>query len=154
MVETVRALVAHLRWADRRTIEGYRTLREERHDALRWIAHIGGSQHMWLSRIGGSQPRYAVWPDLDIDACGRLMDENHDALDRLTGAADDAALERVVRYVNTKRETFDSRVGDILTHVAMHAQYHRGQVAAAIRAGGGEPLAGDYIVWRRGNPLG
>lgn len=153
MPDTLTSLAAHVRWADERTIAGYRTLPVGRADALRWIAHIAGSEHMWLSRIDGVAPRYAVWPDLDVDECERLMRQNHDALDRLLAAADAAAVDRVVRYVNSKGDTFDSRVGDILVHMAMHGQYHRGQVAAAVRAAGGEPLATDYIVWRRGQPV-
>lgn len=149
MLDTLRPLVAHLRWADERTIEGYQTLPDGRADALRWLAHVAGSQHMWLSRIAGREPRYAVWPALDIAACAALLLENHDAFDELLASTDEAGIARVVRYVTSKGDTFDSRVGDILVHVGMHSQYHRGQVAAAVRAGGGEPLATDYIVWRR-----
>lgn len=153
MLDTLRALAAHMRWADERTIAAYHTLPAGRADALRWIGHIAGSEHMWLSRIGGTQPRLAVWPDLDIDACERALRENHGALEQLLATADEAVLTRVVRYVNSKGDTFDSGVYDILTHMAMHGQYHRGQVAAAVRAAGGEPTATDYIVWRRGEAV-
>ena len=34
---------------------------------------------------------------------------------------------------------------DILAHVVLHSAYHRGQIAAAVRAGGGEPAYTDMI---------
>lgn len=153
MPDTLQSLVAHLRWADRRTIESYRTLPRPHEQGLRWIGHIAGSEHMWLSRIAGAEARFAVWPVLEIEACLDLMQENHAALDQLLAGSGEAELVRVVRYVNSKGDTFDSRVRDIVVHVAMHAQYHRGQVAAAVRAAGGEPAATDYIVWKRGQPV-
>jgi uncharacterized damage-inducible protein DinB len=42
-------------------------------------------------------------------------------------------------------------VGDILTHVVAHSAYHRGQIAAAVRAAGGAPAYTDFIhAARRG----
>jgi uncharacterized damage-inducible protein DinB len=40
----------------------------------------------------------------------------------------------------------------MLTHVAMHGSYHRGQIAAALRAGGDIPSPTDYIAFVRGAP--
>lgn len=153
MLDALRALIAHIRWADERTITGMRSLPSPDPQALRWMAHVLGSEHMWLARIHGTDPRVAVWPDLGVEACAQLAMDNHAALDALLASLDEQGLERIVRYVNSKGETYDSTVGDILLHVAMHAHYHRGQVAAAVRAGGGVPLATDYIVMRRGEPI-
>ena len=153
MLDTLRALVAHLRWADERTITGMRSLPSPDPQALRWMAHVLGSEHLWLARILGTEPRVAVWPELDLEGCAQLARDNHAALDALLASLDEPGLDRVVRYVNSKGETYDSAVGDILLHVAMHAHYHRGQVAAAVRAGGGVPLVTDFIVLRRGEPL-
>jgi uncharacterized damage-inducible protein DinB len=36
-------------------------------------------------------------------------------------------------------------VADVLTHVAMHGVYHRGQIAGAVRAANGTPAYTDYI---------
>jgi uncharacterized damage-inducible protein DinB len=40
----------------------------------------------------------------------------------------------------------------MLTHVTLHGAYHRGQIAASIRAGGDTPTATDYIAFIRGAP--
>jgi len=38
---------------------------------------------------------------------------------------------------------------DILTQVATHGAYHRGQIAKAIRRGGGTPADTDFIIFVR-----
>jgi len=40
-------------------------------------------------------------------------------------------------------------VRDILLHVAMHGQYHRGQINQLLRGAGLEPISVDYIVFVR-----
>ena len=40
-----------------------------------------------------------------------------------------------------------STLGDTVLQVALHSQYHRGQVNARLRAIGGEPPIVDYIAW-------
>jgi uncharacterized damage-inducible protein DinB len=36
---------------------------------------------------------------------------------------------------------------EIVLHVAMHSQYHRGQINSRLRQVGGEPAVVDYIIW-------
>ena len=43
------------------------------------------------------------------------------------------------------RERFRSSLHDILMHVIMHSAYHRGQIAADMRASGAEPVYTDFI---------
>jgi len=45
-------------------------------------------------------------------------------------------LDRRVPYRNSRGAAFDSRVEDILLHVAMHGSYHRSQVALVVRTAG------------------
>jgi uncharacterized damage-inducible protein DinB len=58
-------------------------------------------------------------------------------------------LEEVITYRTTKGDAMRSRLGDILLQVALHGSYHRGQIAAAIKADGGTPPATDYILYCR-----
>ncbi len=60
-------------------------------------------------------------------------------------------LEGVVRYVNSAGEGWSSRVEDVLMQVILHGAYHRGQIAADLRAVGAEPAYTDFIeAARRG----
>ncbi len=62
-----------------------------------------------------------------------------------------AALGAETRYTNTKGERWINTVADLLTHVILHSAYHRGQIAAEVRASGAEPAYTDFVeAVRRG----
>ena len=50
-----------------------------------------------------------------------------------------------ITYKNSKGEAWTSAVEDILVHVTTHSAYHRGQIAADLRAAGIQPPYTDYI---------
>src|SRR5207245_11475331 len=54
-------------------------------------------------------------------------------------------LAEMVSYKNTKGESWRNSVEDILMHVVMHSAYHRGQIAADMRAAGHSPAYTDFI---------
>jgi uncharacterized damage-inducible protein DinB len=110
-----------------------------------WLAHIVGAERTWLSRIRQEPPTMPVWPDLDLDACEAELTALQGEWARFLEGLDDEALKDGVAYRNTKGEFWTSSVADILTHVVLHAAYHRGQIAAAVREAGGTPAYTDYI---------
>ena len=57
-----------------------------------------------------------------------------------------------MHYRNSAGTAFDSRIDDILMHVAVHGAYHRGQVALSLRQEGVRPNPTDYIAFIRGAP--
>jgi len=115
-------------------------------------AHIVGSEHVWLARITGEATDLPVWPLLDLSACRELTRSTLAAYRKLIAGLDEAGLARRVAYVNSAGATFENTVEDMLVHVAMHGSYHRGQIAAAMRAAGLEPSPTDYIAFIRGAP--
>ena len=151
-IERLGRLFAHLRWADALTL---RSLREGAHApprALELLAHIVAAEEVWLARIEGRAPSVPVWPALDLDACERLAAATHEALARLVASLDEGEAGRVVRYRNSAGLEFDSRVDDILLHVALHGVWHRGQIATLLRAAGDAPAPSDFIAFVRGVP--
>lgn len=137
-------LFDHLEWADARILEALRRSPDPR--ALEIYAHILGAEHVWLSRLRGTKPDVAVWPQLTVDACASLAAANAKELRAFIGQ------DRIVHYTNSAGAEFDSSVEDILLHVAMHGQYHRGQVNLLLRGSGATPAPVDYIAWARGVP--
>jgi uncharacterized damage-inducible protein DinB len=113
--------------------------------AIRWMGHIVGASALWLARLRQEPPEMAVWPDLDLDGCAAGIGLLADRWPRYLETLAPAALEEGVGYRNSLGEYWTSTVGDILTHVAMHGAYHRAQIAAAVREGGGEPAYTDFI---------
>ena len=151
-MDYLRRLYAHLAWADERALESLRTAVHPQPQARELLAHVLGAEHVWLARLQGRPPEVAVWPDLSLDDCLTLAEANRQAYERYLDTLDAEALDRTVHYRNSAGAEFDSRVEDILVHVALHGAYHRGQVAKAVREGGDEPSPTDYIAFVRGAP--
>jgi len=151
-VEHLHRLFAHLAWADARALQSLREATHPQDQARELLAHVLGAEHVWLARLEGRPPTVAVWPALSLDECEALARDNEQAYARYLGALDADAVHRAVHYRNSAGAEFDSRVEDILLHVALHGAYHRGQVAAAVRRGGDVPSPTDYIAFVRGAP--
>ncbi len=146
----IERLFAHLDWADRRALEMLRATPDA--DAVRRLAHVLAAEEVWVARCWGRAPTQPVWPDLDLDACAALADANRARWAAWLGAQSPASLADEIAYTNSAGQPFRSRVDDLLLQVALHGQYHRGQVALRVRALGGEPLGTDYITFVRGVP--
>jgi uncharacterized damage-inducible protein DinB len=142
----------HLEWADARVLQSLRSAQSVLKKDLDLYAHILGSEHVWLSRINGTPPKLAVWPSLTLDECDRLGSDNAAAYQKLAADLTPETRQRPITYRNSAGEEFTSTLEDILTHVSMHGAYHRGQIAASLRAAGDTPIPTDYIAFVRGAP--
>lgn len=145
-------LYEHLKWADTRVLASLRAAQSPRKRDLELYSHILGAEHVWLSRINGTTPRVAVWPVLSLDECEGLSKENVSAFNPLVSRLTPELLRKPITYRNSAGDQFTSTIEDILTHVAMHGAYHRGQIAASLRGGGDAPSPTDYIAFIRGAP--
>jgi uncharacterized damage-inducible protein DinB len=152
MKEYLARLFRHMAWADARALDALRKAGGTSELARSELAHVLGTEHVWLSRLEGRPATVAVWPDLSVDECESLARETQAGFRAFVDRLDDTALERTVHYRNSAGVEFDSKISDILFHVALHGSYHRGKVAAALRAAGAEPAPTDYIAFVRGVP--
>lgn len=142
----------HLKWADARVLESLRGSRSVLKRDQDLYAHILGSEHVWLSRIRGTAPKFAVWPTLTLDECERLAADNAAAYQRLASDLTSEGMQSAITYRNSAGDEYSSMLEDILTHVSLHGAYHRGQIAASVRAAGDTPIPTDYIAFARGAP--
>ncbi|HEY6089366.1 MAG TPA: DinB family protein [Gemmatimonadaceae bacterium] len=152
MRDHFRKLFQHLAWADERVLQSLRAAHSVLKKDMDLYAHILGSEHNWLSRIQGSAPKLAIWPTLTLDECQKVGKENVSALNALVATLTPELLQKQITYKNSAGDQYTSTLGDILTHVSLHGAYHRGQIAASIRAGGDAPNPTDYIAFARGAP--
>jgi uncharacterized damage-inducible protein DinB len=152
MMEEIRRLCAHMRWADERVLKSLRSADPLPADAVKLFAHVLGAEHTWLSRLRQQSPRMAVWPTLTLDECEALSAENAEGYEAFLDALEPGGLAREVEYRNSAGQEFRSRIGDILLQAATHGGYHRGQVAMLLRQAGAEPMPTDYIAFVRGVP--
>jgi uncharacterized damage-inducible protein DinB len=135
----IERLVRYDTWATR---EALRTLRATPSPTgARRLAHILGAQRTWLHRIAGGPP-VEVWPEPDLPSCEEEIKElSH----RWLSVVETEDPDRTVLYANTKGQRFENTVAEILLQVLLHGAYHRGQIAADVRAAGGEPALTDLI---------
>ncbi len=147
----LRQLLTYNAWANRRVIEAFKG--EPSHDprALRAFAHLLVAEKTWLQRITESLDTtgYDFWPELRLDECETLSDENAEAYASFFDALDEDDLNMVATYKNSKGTEYQTSYRDVLTHVLHHSAYHRGQVAMATRAAGNAPAYTDYIAFVR-----
>ena len=139
-------------WADERAMKALRKSGGASELAHSELAHVLGAEHVWLARLAGRSAVVPVWPTLSVDQCEALARETQAGFRAFVEREDDTTLERTVHYRNSAGAEFDTKVSDILLHVALHGSYHRGKVAAGLRASGAEPAATDYIGFVRGVP--
>ena len=143
----------HAAWADRLLLEALERLDPPPEPAWREYAHVLGAESVWLDRLLQRPARVAVWPELSVEEAvalsARLRTEYADYLATLPG---DDVLDAAVAYVNSAGQPFETPVGDILLHVALHGQYHRGKINLLLRQADLAPAPTDYIAFARGVP--
>ena len=138
----------HMAWADRALVDllSSSPAAQPVPGVLRLLSHVVAAERVWLMRIRGeNSANEPIWPELHLEQIAALAAAN---AEQYREALDDDR-ERIVTYRNSKGTPFSTRLADILTHVALHGSYHRGQIATALRAGGVEPINTDYITYVR-----
>ena len=149
MNDLLSSLIGHMRWADAIVAASLDDANPDP-QAVRLFAHIAAVEHLWLARIEGRKPDYPVWPDAMTPSDAATLAARHaDLYSRLVEGASPDQLARIVAYQNSAGRDFRSRVSDIVTHVAMHGSYHRGQIARQLRSAGREPPYTDFIQYTR-----
>jgi uncharacterized damage-inducible protein DinB len=152
VIEEIRQLFAHTAWADARLVEALNAQAAPPAAAVTELAHILGADEIWLSRLEGRPAQVPVWPTMTAAALQGLSAMVHEGYHRYLAGLDDGKIRQVVSYTNSAGKAFENTVQDILLHVALHAQYHRGKVNLLLRQASLEPAAADYIAFIRGAP--
>jgi len=138
-------LVAYDEWANLEMIMSFRTVQTPPARSPRLMAHIIGAEHVWMARLLSHQPPLAVWPELSIDRCEEEARGLAHGWRKFLAGKSPTLLDESIPYKNSRGESWNSLVRDILTHVFVHSAYHRGQIAADMRQAGHVPAYTDFI---------
>jgi uncharacterized damage-inducible protein DinB len=149
MKDLLLRLVGHMEWADAIAADAIQQCPATVPDAERLFAHIAAAEHLWYSRIHALTPEFAVWPALSVAEARHVARREASHFRAMIAEVDVDALTFEVRYTNSAGRTFTNTIADIVTHVALHGERHRGQIARVIRAAGGEPPYTDFIQYAR-----
>jgi uncharacterized damage-inducible protein DinB len=145
-------LLAYLRrqfaydaWANREVCAGLKASAHASARSVRLLAHILSAERLWLQRIQQQTQSLPVWPEFSLEQCAAQTEEMAKLWHEYMKQISEPQLANKVVYKNTKGEPWTSSVEQILTHVILHSAYHRGQIAAQMRAEGNEPVYTDFI---------
>lgn len=135
-------------WADAQALAALRAT-PAAVEALPLLAHVLAAEHVWLTRLTGQPTVHPVWPTLDLDQCAVLATQNAHGYQQYLATANEESLARLVRYHTTTGQPFETVPVDMLTQVATHGAYHRGQIARIISQSGGKAISTDFILFAR-----
>jgi uncharacterized damage-inducible protein DinB len=148
MLESIKRLFAYDAWANARILDSLKGAQSP--TSLAPLAHLLVSEKIWLMRLRGEDTSAVnKSPELSHAECASLADEMRAGYASYLDSMGEDDLGSPLTYRNFRGAEFRTPVGEILTHVAMHGAYHRGQVAKALRAEGHAPADTDYITFVR-----
>ena len=151
-VALIRQLWQHSAWADNELSRALVATDDAPADAWREYLHILGAEEVWLSRLQQRDARSGVWPTMSREEAAAFQATLTNEFATFCGGLSEQDLDRTISYKTTDGRPFTNSVGDILVHVALHGQYHRGKVNLLLRQGDGAPSAVDFIAFVRGAP--
>jgi uncharacterized damage-inducible protein DinB len=117
------------------------------------MAHLLAAQQVWLNRCLGLPPAAVeLWPAIGAkheDLPVRLSN-NHGAWIKYLNGLNDGDFEKLISYKNTKGDSFDDQLQNILAHVINHGTHHRAQIGQLLKFTGLENLPNtDFIAYLR-----
>jgi len=145
LLSYMRRLFAYDRWANQEVLAALGTAGSSAPRSLKLTAHVVAAERLWLERLRGMQQSLPVWPDFSLQQCEQQAGETHALWAEYLRVCTEGGLSQTITYKNSKGESWSNSAQDILMHVAMHSAYHRGQIAADLRAVGCAPPYTDFI---------
>jgi uncharacterized damage-inducible protein DinB len=140
----------HLNWANQHILETLQSVEDENQGVIRLFSHILLAEKVWITRLQGlDSSRLPIWSEVDIEVCANLVMQNKESFTTFFTNLSNTDLDKLISYTNSKGKEFKNSVRDILTHVALHGQYHRGQINSRLRADDFEPVNIDFITFVR-----
>ena len=143
-------LLNHGEWADALVWSAVRRLRTGDARLTQLLRHYHNVQWAYLGIWRGhiNEADFAVERDLDaLEAWARQYHREATAEASgltLEGPANIPWAEHIVKRYGIVHPV---TIAETLTQVAMHSQYHRGQVNARVRELGDDPPLVDFIMW-------
>lgn len=152
MLEVLQDLYRHQEWADAehwRAILASTAAGEDLELKAR-LVHLHGAQQFWLARWQGVGLAFAKPEDFATsEDTFHFAQACHAALRAYLGLRKEGDLAEAVTYTNMAGQTFTQPLGELMLHLTLHSQYHRGQNATRLRALAGSAPGTDLVNWQR-----
>jgi len=145
MIAYHRRLLAFDHWANLTSLDAVAPRAADLPRSVAWLNHILGAKRVWLARVTGGEMPFGVNPTFPVTELPAQFELAHVTWLNFLDTQADTDVDRVIQYTNLKGEPFESPLGDILAHLPVHGQHHRGQINADLRAAGIAPPTIDFI---------
>ncbi len=109
------------------------------------INHTLNAQQVWNSRIL-NEKSFEVW---QINPIEKLEEINKHNLQKSILIVENSDLDEKIKYQNSRGESFDNTVFEMLFQAINHSTYHRGQINSLLKQKGIQPILTDYIFYKR-----
>jgi uncharacterized damage-inducible protein DinB len=121
--------------------------------ALDKMAHQVLTIELWLHRMGAfpEKPGNIFPENAGLHAIAQHAELAGRAWTGFVETLTDDDCERVFEFVSTEGKPGRMRIADALTHMSLHGQYHRGQVATLLKDHMPAPVTTDYAYYARGD---
>ncbi len=116
--------------------------------AIQLLSHTLNAQKIWNNRIAGKEDSVDVWENLEVDELDKAENRNYE---ETLALLEKEELDRVVKFNNSKGESYENPVRDIIFHIVNHSTYHRGQIATEFRKQGIDPIVSDFVYYKLDN---
>lgn len=113
--------------------------------ALKLLSHTLNAQKIWNNRIKGKEGQVEVWKNIDVEQLETAENEN---FQETLAIVEKEELDSVVKFKNSRGESYENSVRDIIFHVINHSTYHRGQIATEFRIKGIDPIVSDFVYYK------
>lgn len=148
-MKTIQRMYDYVCWANDYLLDTIHQS-EDNPELLRLFSHILFSERVWIKRMNGEDTSgLEIWANVDYDRCKELVAENKELVDSFISQLTEEKLVEPVDYTTRAGQNFTNTVEEIVNHVALHGQYHRGQINLKIRELGYEPVNVDFITFIR-----
>jgi uncharacterized damage-inducible protein DinB len=119
-------------------------------ESVRLIAHLLSAQQIWLNRCK-KEPAIngALWPDWGVDTFEQMINDTHQKWINFLEGLNNEDFEQPVSYKNSRGESFENKLSDILAHTINHGTHHRAQAGQYLKLAGIELPNTDYIFYMR-----
>jgi len=137
-------------WASRRLLITIKNNDISIERILNIFSHTISAQLIWLNRIEDHPTSpFPLWETYKVPEIENMIEESHARWVRFLTTYKLDTFEEVINYKNTKGETYENRIQQIITHVINHSMHHRGQLALLLRESDIAPPDNDYIIYKR-----
>lgn len=149
-MKTIQLMFEHSNWANERLLLHLQNAKGNYCEVIELFAHILHAEQVWLCRLKNTDSSHIqLWGNTSLERCEEQWQDNKIQLEKYIQYITEKDMEKVISYQNSKGKEFQSTVGEILTHLCLHGQYHRGQINKKLREMIAEPINVDFITYAR-----